>query len=190
MRSQIIYVFYFQEIQIRKVNMRSQIVNVPNDNFECSKLEDNKFSQFFYPTKNWFSPKAHNKRLCSSSKSARSSLIYLSRPPTPGEVFLSKHGEGFVLAATDTPAWAANINYNASNHLEATMIRACEHASYCPQLAARRTSSWSKYSAVLHDVHAFPCSIEYWLLLPQFCYEMWKVNFYLWQRPKKNTTNL
>jgi hypothetical protein len=51
----------------------------------------------------------------------------------------------FVLAAMDTLphtlAWAANIKYNASNHLKVTIVGACEHANYYPKFAARMISS-------------------------------------------------
>ena len=96
-RNQIIYAFDLQEIKIRKANTRSRIVYVPNENFECSKWEDDKFSLSLYPTQKCFLLKAHHRRLCSGSKSVRSSLIYLSHPSTPGEVCFSKHREGFVL---------------------------------------------------------------------------------------------
>jgi hypothetical protein len=70
-------------------------------------------------TQNFFSPKAHHKRLCSSSKAVRSSLNFFVHPPTLG----------FVLETMDTLAWAANIKYNASNHLEVTMVGTHEHAN-------------------------------------------------------------
>ena len=53
-RSQIIYVVYLYEIQIRKANTKGQVVNFPNENFKCSKLEDDKFLLFILSTTKLF----------------------------------------------------------------------------------------------------------------------------------------